>query len=358
MMTSTCLFPGVSQEIGFNAPALPPFISVIVPVRNEAGFIHRTLKQLLDQNYDRERFEVIVADGQSTDGTKEIVRALQANHANLRLLDNPKRWSSAGRNLGIRSARGDFVVIIDGHCHLDDSGYLAKLADAFERSGADCVGRPQPLDVSGATTLQRAIALARSSRLGHHPDSFIYHSQEQFVPPQSVAVAYRSWVFEIAGLFDETFDACEDVEFNHRVDRAGLRCFFTPEIGLRYVPRSSLTGLFGQMVRYGRGRIRLLQKHPATFSFPGLVPGPFLVGLLAGLVLAWFFPWIAVTYAVVLGLYALGVLAFSLAITLRERDGGLFVWLVVVFPTVHLGAGAGILQEWISGWWRRKTGTR
>src|SRR5204863_2792068 len=100
------------------------------------------------------------------------------------------------------------------------------------------------LDVRGATRLQRAIAAARASRLGHQPDSHIYSAAEGFVPPQSVAVAYRRSVFERVGLFDENFDACEDVELNHRVARAGLRCYFTPRVAVHYYPRSSLTCMF------------------------------------------------------------------------------------------------------------------
>ena len=160
------------------APGSPwPFISVVVPVRNEATFIRATLAQLVGQNYDPDRFEVIVADGQSTDGTPGIVRRLVAGHHNLRLLANPRRWSSAGRNLGVRAARGEIIVIVDGHCDLANPDYLRDLAEAFARSGADCVGRPQPLDVAGASTVQRAIAAARSSWLGHHPDSFQYSTR-------------------------------------------------------------------------------------------------------------------------------------------------------------------------------------
>ena len=169
------------------------FISAIVPVRNEARFIERTLTQLLAQDYDPERFEVLVVDGQSTDGTPEVVARFAAQHENVRLFANPRRLSSAARNIGIRNARGDAVLIVDGHCELDDRHYLTRLADAFQRSGADCIGRPQPLDVSGASRLQRAISAARSSWLGHHSDSYIYSSAAGFVPAKSVAVAYRRW---------------------------------------------------------------------------------------------------------------------------------------------------------------------
>src|SRR5260370_32377166 len=144
------------------APGDAPFISVIVPVRNEAAFIRRTLAQLLSQRYPHDRFEVLVADGASTDATRDIVTALVLEHANLRLIDNPRRWSSAGRNAAVRAARGDVVVLVDGHCELPDPHYLREVAAAFERSGADCLGRPQPLDVTGARPLQRAIATARA----------------------------------------------------------------------------------------------------------------------------------------------------------------------------------------------------
>ncbi len=353
-MTRICVRHGGTRQ-GAPAPVQTlPLISVIVPVRNEAAFICQTLEQLLAQNYPPDRFEILVADGQSTDGTPALVRALALGHSNLRLLDNPKRWSSAGRNVAIRAARGDIVVLVDGHCDLANAYYLRALADAFARSGADCVGRPQSLDIRGATPLQKAIALARASRLGHHPDSYIYTATEKFVRPQSVAVAYRRSVFETVGLFDEEFDACEDVELNHRVDQAGLRCFFTHKVRALYHPRSTLRGLFVQMVRYGRGRVRLLRKHPQTFTALGFAPAAFLLGVLGGLPLAVLTPWLAIAYSCGLGLYALTVLLACLAITFRSGAGRFSLWLPVVFVTIHAGAGVGILREGLVGWRPRR----
>lgn len=324
-----------------------PYISVLVPVRNEGRYITDTLGQLLGQSYDPKRFEIIVADGESTDDTREQVQALQRQHSNLHLVSNPARWSSAGRNAALEVARGDIVVIVDGHCDLDNSRYLADLADAFERSGAACVGRPQPLDVSRASPLQKTIAACRASRLGHHPDSFIYSSAERFVRASSVAVAYRREVFEAVGTFDERFDACEDVEFNHRLDQAGLRCFFSPRVQVRYHPRGTLTGLFRQMIRYGRGRVRLLRKHPDTFTLPGFVPAAFTLGLLLGPVLGLFSIWLLAAYLGAIGLYAAMVLATSVGISVKARDVRSLAWSPLVFLAVHAGAGAGILLEWL-----------
>ncbi len=351
-MTSALAAPAAERDA--TSPAgLPPFISVVVPVRNEEAFIGRLLDQLLRQDYPPGRFEVLVADGGSADGTRAIVAAMQGRHPNLRLLANPGRWSSAGRNAAVRAAAGELVVVVDGHCDVGSPRYLAELADAFARSGADCVGRPQPLEIPGATRLQRAIAAARASRLGHHPASYVYSAVERFVRPHSVAVAYRRSVFDAVGYFDETFDACEDVEFNHRVGRAGFRCYFSPRVAVRYHPRSTLGGLFRQMVRYGRGRARLLRKHPATFSPAGFLPAALVLGVLLGPVAAWLVPWAAVAYGGLLGAYAATVLAAALVIAVRAREPGLLPLLPAVFAVIHGGAGAGMLAELVRGLVRR-----
>jgi succinoglycan biosynthesis protein ExoA len=330
------------------------FVSVIVPVRNEARFIERTLQQLASQDYDREKFEIIVVDGESTDGTPALVERFASVHGNIRLIANPKRLSSAARNVAVREARGDVMLLVDGHCELAGKQCLRDLAEAFQRSGADCLGRPQPQDISNPTPLQRAIAAARSSRLGHHPDSYIYSSVERIVPAKSVAVAYRREVFEKIGGFDERFDACEDVEFNHRVDSAGLLCFFTPRIAAHYAPRGSLRGLFRQLFRYGRGRVRLGRKHPDTMSLKTLLPALFVLGCILGLCLAWTSVWLTVAYAVALASYFLLILTGSVIAAIRRRDIGMLPWLPPVFATIHFGAGAGLLWEAILGLRRRQ----
>jgi succinoglycan biosynthesis protein ExoA len=326
-----------------------PFITVIVPVRNEEKHVRETLDSLVSQDYDVERFEILVVDGESMDATRDIVREVAADHPQVALCDNPKRLSSAARNIGVTRARGEYLLIIDGHCQLTNRSYLRDLADAFSRSGADCIGRPQPLDVDGATTAQKAIAAARSSWLGHHPGSHIYATAERFVRPQSVAVAYRRTVFNSVGLFDEAFDACEDVEFNHRVDRAGLRCFFTPKVVVRYHPRSSFGGLFRQLARYGRGRVRLLRKHPETFSLPSLIPAVFVLGLISGPALSWLFPVLAYVYVGALALYAAIVGTVSVATAAGPEDLGLLPYLPPVFAIIHIASGWGILVEAVRG---------
>src|SRR5207248_2291199 len=200
----------------------------------------------------------------------------------LKLVFNHDRLSSAGRNTAIRHATKDVVVIVDGHCHVPDRDYLKNLSAAFAASGADSLGRPQPLDIANPTPFQQAVSISRSSRLGHNPDSDIYSNEAKFVPPQSTAVAYSRKVFATIGLFDQEFDACEDVEFNERVHAAGLTCYFTPTVKIVYEPRGSFQALFYQLGRYGGGRAKLACKHPRSLSLPALVPPLWAVWAILG----------------------------------------------------------------------------
>lgn len=327
-----------------SAAGVWPFVSVLVPVRNEERHLERTLQALLTQDYPTERYEVIVADGQSEDGTVAIVRRWQERYAQLHLVANPRRWSSAGRNAAWRHSRGEYIVIVDGHCHLPDRRYLRHVVEAFATSGADCLGRPQPLEVPDPTPFQEAVALARRSWLGHNPDSDIFADTPRFIPAQNTAVAYRREVFHQVGLFDETFDACEDVEFNTRVDQAGLRCYFAPALRVHYEPRRSFGALFYQLRRYGTGRARLAFKHPQALTWPAVLPPLLLLGLLASLLAAAYWPKLVLPLGLAVAGYLLLLAAIS-AVVGRGRSWRVRCRIPLAFVAIHFGFAWGFLEE-------------
>jgi GT2 family glycosyltransferase len=321
-----------------------PSVSVIVPVRNEVRTIEHTLRSLLTQDFPREAFEVIVADGASTDETVSVVRRLQAEFPNLKLVFNAGRFSSAGRNTALRHATKDVAVIVDGHCHVPDRNYLRNLCEAFASSGADSLGRPQPLDAPDPSPFQHAVSAARASRLGHNPESDIFSDEAKFVPPQSTAVAYTRAVFHRIGLFDQTFDACEDVEFNHRVHAAGLTCYFAPSVKVVYHPRGSWSALVYQLGRYGMGRARLAFKHPASLTLPALVPPLWVLWLIFGAVASLFVPYLGWLWLASVALYA-AVLCGAAAVLSQGKPRGVGRRIPLVFAGIHLGFAWGFLKE-------------
>src|SRR2546429_241890 len=118
--------------------SLPP-VTVIMPVRNEGNHICRSLDAVLDQDYPADRLEVLVADGMSRDATRDRVRARQAGHPNLRLLDNPRQIVASGLNAALAQARGEIIVRVDGHTVIA-ADYVRQCVMALARSGAENAG--------------------------------------------------------------------------------------------------------------------------------------------------------------------------------------------------------------------------
>jgi succinoglycan biosynthesis protein ExoA len=331
-----------------------PFLSVVMPVRNEASHIRAVLAGLEDQAYPHDRIEVIVADGDSTDDTaKTIADFSRRTSLAIRLLRNPGRLSSAGRNVGARSARGEYVIFIDGHCHIPSKTMLADTVQLFETTAADCLCRPQPLTMNDSTPFQKAVAHTRATFLGHGYGSDIYATDfEGFVDPCSSGALYRRSVFERVGFYDESFDACEDVEFNSRVLKAGLFSYFSPKLAVYYQPRKTLHLLWLQMVRYGRGRFRLICKHREAFSFSQLVPAGFLLWIvIAGIGSVISRP-LAACFLSSLIIYLSVLLGFSVALGLRYGWRHLLLS-PCIYLVIHFGLAIGFLTELVS----RKFGT-
>ncbi|MDP2105461.1 MAG: glycosyltransferase, partial [Desulfobulbaceae bacterium] len=251
------------------------YLSIIVPVRNEERFITETLKALIQQDYPRDRFEILVVDGRSTDDTRLAVAELgrQNPDVHLRLLDNPGLLSSRARNIGIKEAKGKLVAVIDGHVYIPGNLLFADMERLKEKNGVLCLSRPAPLDVPGIEGgMPYWIAVARKCWLGHSTKSFIYSDYEGFVDPMSAGFAYDREVFAKVGYFDESFDAAEDVEFHYRLKQAGIAAYTSPSLLIYSYPRESLASLFRQQTRYGEGRARLVKKHPEAFTKETLIP--------------------------------------------------------------------------------------
>lgn len=327
-----------------------PEISVVVAVRNEEARIGDLLDQLLRQTYPSERYEVIVADGRSTDATREVVRARAAQtDVSIRVVDNPGIRSSAGRNAGVAVATGDIILFIDGHCEIPSRDLLADTVLIMERTGAECLCRPQPLIAFNPAGIGRIIANARASRLGHGRDSLIYDmAHTGFVHPASSGATYRRHIFDHIGGYDENFDACEDVEFNTRVAASGYPAYTDPRLAVYYEPRKDFAGLLRQMMRYGVGRVRLARKHPQSTSIFQWAPAALVafaalgaISLAAGgLTGNWWVALCAVPFALFL------LLTIAASLDLGRRHGWAHAALgPIAYLTIYMGLGIGTWKE-------------
>ncbi|HLA24159.1 MAG TPA: glycosyltransferase family 2 protein [bacterium] len=313
-------------------------MSVIMPVRNEVRHIQASLDAVLTQDYPAGRMEVLVVDGMSEDETREIVRrTVEHRHPGappVALLDNPSRIVPAGLNIGLRRARGEVIIRVDGHCEIARD-YIRQCVRSLARTDADCVGGP--IETVGETPVAQAIAAAMSSPFGVGNAAF-RTTRDRERPVDTVAFgAYRRAVFERIGPFDEEFVRTQDAEFNYRLIRAGGRILLIPVIRSMYYSRATLRSLWRQYLEYGFWKARLVQKRGIP-SWRQLVPPALVLTVGAGLALAvlrgqpaWLVP----------GWAYVGANLLASASTASRRGWRFLPWLPAAFAAIHFAFGMG-----------------
>ncbi|MFH1845112.1 MAG: glycosyltransferase family 2 protein, partial [bacterium] len=255
----------------------PVLISVIIPCRNERLYITRCLHDLESQVDLPGEMEVIIADGRSDDGTREILDEFCRDRPRYRVIDNPQRITPAALNLAIQAARGQYLVRMDVHTSYAQD-YIAQCVAVKRRTGAANVGGATRTRVEGK--VPRAIAAVHGSRFGVGGASSHFPEFEGPVDTVPFGCWERDLFVEI-GLFDESLVRNQDDEFNLRISRHGGVIWQSPTIQLWYQPRSSLRQLFRQYYQYGFWKVVVIRKHHLPASWRHLVP----VGLILALVL-------------------------------------------------------------------------
>lgn len=331
-----------------------PFISVIVPIYNEQEFIADTLMQIASQDYPQERYEVLVIDGMSSDLTREIAASKSDLFMNYRMLDNPRRLSSAARNIGFKNAQGEYIIIIDGHIYIENRRLFRDMVEIFAETGLEVLSRPQPLTPPGNSYFQNAVAYARGSFVGHGIDSTIYDMEYTGpVNPSSSGAMYRRDVMNTIGYFDESFDAAEDYEYNFRLARNNKQSYTSPRLAIYYYPRNKLGELFMQMRRYGLGRNRMLRKHGAGLRSGTLMPPLFFLSLLIFSALSFAIKQLWPLPALMGSVYLSTLVFASLAVACRKGIRYLPV-LPCIYLTIHLGLAIGMMSGFLRGGVRGK----
>jgi glycosyltransferase involved in cell wall biosynthesis len=238
-------------------------VSLVLPIKNEAAHLERSLEAIDRQTYPAERIEIIAVDGGSADGTLDILRDRQARDARIKILGGPGVNTPAAMNIGIEAARGSIVAKIDGHGWINDSVVADAVAILVRDADVGCVGG---LVVPVADNdLERSVAYARFSVLG--VGGGIYTASEQLQEADTVQCGvYRRQALVDAGGFDPDLVFGEDEEANYRLRTAGWRILLQPTMRFNYRVRPNPRELFRQYFRYGRARVAVVRKHPSFFS--------------------------------------------------------------------------------------------
>lgn len=311
-------------------------VSVLTAVLNEEAVIHATASAITSQRFEG-AVEFLFLDGDSNDRTRAILEELSRGDDRIRVLHNLAGDQASGLNLGLRNARGEFVVQMDAHTHYP-ADYVARGVERLRQGDVDWVTGPQI--PHGTERWSRRVALALTSPLGFGGSrKWVTDASAEFELDTGVFCGvWRRSTLERHGGWDEGWPINHDSELAARVLAAGGRIVCLPTLGARYVPRNGLRALARQYRRYGYYRAKTSRAHPHSLRASALLP-PALVLALLGAALA---TPVRRPARLALLAYGLGLIAASA----REAHPGAradAVMLPAVFVTMHAAWGAGFL---------------
>lgn len=329
-------------------------VSVIIPIFNEKRYIRQLLNSLLKQDYPKERLEVLLIDGRSEDGTREEINEIIASspefsHLSILVLDNPDRIVPCALNIGIKKAKGKYIVRMDAHSEYAPD-YVSKCVEWLEKTGAANVGGP--MVAHGKGSVGKAIEFAHHCRFGLGGGKF--HDEQWAGYADTVYLgAWPGKTFKDVGLFDERLIRNQDIEFNARIRKNGGKIYLTPEIRSNYHCRDSIKGLWKQNFENGKWVVYTKLVAPYALSWRHFVPFVFVSVLIISAILCPFSIFAIITLLFVAGTYTLTNLLFSFRLACKNGFKYLCT-LPVVFATLHFSYGLGsiwgllTLKKWIA----------
>jgi succinoglycan biosynthesis protein ExoA len=315
-------------------------VTVIMPIRNEAAFIHRSLGAVLAQDYPPDLLDILVVDGRSTDRTRDVVHTVANGSPHVRLLDNPGGIVATGLNIALAEARGDVIVRVDGHCEVPPD-YVRTCVKHLDEDQVDGVGGA--VRTVGDTLTARAIATAMSCKFGVGNSAF-RTTRGRGISQLTDTVAFPAYTraaITRAGPFDEELVRNQDDEYNYRLRSLGAKILLAGDIESIYHGRASLRRLCRQYFEYGYWKVRVIQKHPRQMRARQAAPTLLVLSLALGAVLSFFSPLAAYATLLLLLTYLAATLVAS--ITQAREDWRMLPILPLAFITLHVAYGLGFL---------------
>lgn len=311
-----------------------PFISIVVPIRNEEATIERLTRSLLDQDYPRDRYEILMADGGSSDRTRALLAKVDPD-ARVVVLENPGRTAPAALNVAISKAKGEVVTRVDGHSYVAPD-YLSRIVAVMAETGESVVGGP--VQMHADTPFRKALVEALYSKIGVGAVPYRTLRTRAYVESLQTG-SFKKSVLDRVGPFDESLAVVEDLDMNTRIRKAGFRLLLDPSIRFWYLPRPTLGALWRQIYTVGLVKARILRKHPDIFKWKYVGPTVLVAALVAALGLA------ALGKTLCLAVPAsYTAIVAGFALSRLPRLGAGAARLLAIVPVLHVGYGLGFLR--------------
>ena len=320
-----------------------PFVSVIIPCRNEEKFIGRCLDSVAAQDYPHGNLEILTIDGMSEDGTRKITKEYTMKYPFIKLLNNPKKITPCALNIGIKNTKGEIIVRMDAHAEYNEK-YILKCVKYLKEFDADAVGgaiKPIPQNNS---FIGKAICAAISHPFGVGTSAHKTEAEKKspHIADTAFGICYKKEIFRKVGFFNEKLIRGQDMEFALRLKRAGLKTLLVPEIASHYYARSDLKSFIRHNFTNGIWAILPFKyTNIMPVSLRHLIPLIFVLSLIGFGISAFFSSVSLLSFLLIVISYSLCNLGASFQTAIRKKDLKLLFLMPLIFFIFHFSYGLG-----------------
>ena len=319
------------------------FVSVVIPVLNEAKHVENCLNSVSAQDYPSNMMEILVIDGMSNDGTPDIIKQLCLKDERIKFFENPKKNVPCALNIGIRAAKGDIIVRMDSHC-VYPSNYVSILVGKLLELDAANVGGVWLTHPANDSTQCLAIAICSSHPFGTGP-SLHKIGCDSIMETDTVPFGcFKKEIFDKVGLFDEDMLRNEDEELNGRITKQGGKIYIIPQVVMRYMARDRLDRMCKMFYQYGLWKPLVNKKVGNAVSYRQFAPPAFVACVVLGLLVGIFVPFILKVTLAVLALYYAIVFCIGVIETFKHKRAALLILVPITFTCIHFSYGIGYLK--------------
>ena len=328
-------------------------VSILIPTYQERDYIEECLASVRAfAKPDDVHVEVLVIDGMSTDGTREIVARINESGSGVRLIDNPQRFQSQALNIGIRASRSDFILRLDAHS-LYPRDYLERCLETATRVESDNTGGVVNTMRRGEHYQAGLVQALITHKFGVGNSGFRTDAAEG--PADTVPYGFfRRSIFDRVGMFDERLVRAQDYEMNRRIIAAGGKVWRNPKIQISYFPQPDFVSFIRkQFVYEAPFNAYMWYLAPYSFAARHAITAVFSLGVIGGIFLSPFSGLVRTVFGGVMLLYAVLAIFSAISQGIRYRDARHVVFLPFAFFSYHFLHGLGVL----GGLLRLATGT-
>lgn len=330
-----------------------PFVSIIIPAWNEEKYLEKTLNSLLDQDYPKDKYEIIIINDFSTDGTLELANNYHKRFPKLiKVLSNPiphkYKNSALARSYGIQNSNGEYFISFSAHASAPRN-LIAVLTKKITSLNDDvvavgCKEIPDP----DSPLFSKAVGIALTSVFGGAGTSTHPPNRDGFVDQVAFAI-FRKKIFEQI----RNYPKGEDCELNIILNKDGYKKYFTRDTFVYYYwhGRSGTSGpnpliaLYKRMLNYGDARITHIKKYPSSLKMIYPMPSILMVNYILTIFL-FFFNYHSLLFIITFSfslLYLLATILFSIYESCINKSFKMMPFIILSYFIIHFSYGLGFI---------------